>query len=380
MAGRPIAAGRGAAEHTAVLPNVVRPPQQDARRLRCRQIARAAREPHRSTRPRDSNGSTAKGLADPPCAGTSTTAAATTSAPARARCQPGPVSLLRQPPRLSRTGRRGGRRDGVLTWPRATLAPPAGWPRHWSGRTATHQPRGAARVEAGQHGVTVDAFNVATQSVERWQARRPSWRCRCSWRRGWRTRPRCCVMAAARTRHAPGWWPTPCTSTDRCTTEAGAAPSWDNVLYGGAGLGYVDARHQSPQPVPGATVLTVPRALGDSARAAPGCCTPELVALGRGGAGQLSVPHPGPAGEAHARRHHPLRPRDGPFRCPACSKARFSGIKSAPYQRPPATDSYNFMTIDTVRRSPAFCACRLVRLLSVRGIHARACSGHDGPR
>jgi hypothetical protein len=43
----------------------------------------------------------------------------------------------------------------------------------------------------------------------------------------------------------------------------GAAPAWDNVLYGTAGLGYVDAMHQSLHPVPGATVLTHYRALGD---------------------------------------------------------------------------------------------------------------------
>ncbi|MFT4195995.1 MAG: hypothetical protein QM614_15330, partial [Ottowia sp.] len=43
----------------------------------------------------------------------------------------------------------------------------------------------------------------------------------------------------------------------------GAAPSWDNVLYGRAGLGYVDAMHQSLQAVPGPTVLTYYRALGD---------------------------------------------------------------------------------------------------------------------
>lgn len=45
----------------------------------------------------------------------------------------------------------------------------------------------------------------------------------------------------------------------------GAAPSWDNVVYGTQGLGYVDAMHQSLQPVPGATVLTHYRALGDGA-------------------------------------------------------------------------------------------------------------------
>jgi hypothetical protein len=47
----------------------------------------------------------------------------------------------------------------------------------------------------------------------------------------------------------------------------GPAPSWDNVLYGNAssapGLGYVDAMHQSLQQVPGATVLTHYRALGN---------------------------------------------------------------------------------------------------------------------
>jgi hypothetical protein len=42
----------------------------------------------------------------------------------------------------------------------------------------------------------------------------------------------------------------------------GAHPSWDNVIYGGAGLGYVDAMHQSTRPVPGATVLTYYHAAG----------------------------------------------------------------------------------------------------------------------
>jgi hypothetical protein len=48
----------------------------------------------------------------------------------------------------------------------------------------------------------------------------------------------------------------------------GPAPSWDNVSYdtglGAGGLGYVDATHQSLQPVAGPTVLTHYRALGDA--------------------------------------------------------------------------------------------------------------------
>ena len=54
----------------------------------------------------------------------------------------------------------------------------------------------------------------------------------------------------------------------------GAPPSWDNVVYGGAGLGYVDAMHQSTRPFAGPTVLTAYWALGgdsgaSSRRSAP---------------------------------------------------------------------------------------------------------------
>lgn len=41
------------------------------------------------------------------------------------------------------------------------------------------------------------------------------------------------------------------------------ATSWDNVIYGSAGLGYVDATHQSLNPRRGATVLTWYLPLGD---------------------------------------------------------------------------------------------------------------------
>jgi hypothetical protein len=44
--------------------------------------------------------------------------------------------------------------------------------------------------------------------------------------------------------------------------QPGAPLSWDNVLYGSAGLGYVDAMHQSTLPFAGPTVLTAYWALG----------------------------------------------------------------------------------------------------------------------
>jgi monoamine oxidase len=50
--------------------------------------------------------------------------------------------------------------------------------------------------------------------------------------------------------------------------RSGAPPSWDNVAYGRAGLGYVDAMHQSLRPDRGATVLTAYHALSTAERAA----------------------------------------------------------------------------------------------------------------
>jgi NAD(P)-binding Rossmann-like domain len=44
--------------------------------------------------------------------------------------------------------------------------------------------------------------------------------------------------------------------------RGGAAPAWDNVVYGGQGLGYVNASHQSLAQSSGATVLTYYEALG----------------------------------------------------------------------------------------------------------------------
>ena len=53
--------------------------------------------------------------------------------------------------------------------------------------------------------------------------------------------------------------------------RAGAPPSWDNVVYGSRGLGYVDAMHQGLRPVPGATVPLICGAMYP-------CSNPELVA------------------------------------------------------------------------------------------------------
>lgn len=160
--------------------------------------------------------------------------------------------------------------DGILTWPEGNawltrrLAAPL--------KERLHSGWVVVRIAAGKHGVEVDAFNPATQAVHSWVAAR-------------------CIVAlpifvaarvvenppdflretAASTRYAP-WLVANIHIKAPLQDRPGPAPSWDNVIYGGlgelspstgGGLGYVDATHQSLLPVPGATVLTHYRALGD---------------------------------------------------------------------------------------------------------------------
>ncbi|WP_457281950.1 NAD(P)-binding protein [Polaromonas sp. P5_D5] len=160
------------------------------------------------------------------------------------------------------------REAGVLTWPEGNgwltrqLAAPLG-ERLYAGRTVV-------RVAAGRHGVEVDAFNAATQVIERWQAEQ----CILAMplfvaARVVESPPPALREAAGQLRYAP-WLVANLHIQAALHDRPGAAPSWDNVIYGGdasdsaaqAGLGYVDAMHQSLQAVPDATVLTYYRAFG----------------------------------------------------------------------------------------------------------------------
>jgi len=162
-------------------------------------------------------------------------------------------------------GEEGAERDAVLTWPEGNgwlaqrLAAPLG-ERLRAGRVVL-------RIAQDRHGVEIDAFDTATQAVERWQAPQaivalPVFVAA----RVVQAPPAFLTQAAARTRHAP-WVVTNLHLREPLTDRRGAAPSWDNVVYGGAGLGYVDARHQSLNPAPGPTVLTCYCAPGMGTRA-----------------------------------------------------------------------------------------------------------------
>lgn len=157
------------------------------------------------------------------------------------------------------------RRDAVLTWPEGN-----GWLTRQLAAPLGDRLRGARtvlRIVRTRQGVDVDAFDHTTRTLERWQARQ-------------------CIVAlpvlvaarvvhnaapelqaaAARTQYAP-WLVANIHLRAPLRDRPGAPPSWDNVLYGSTGLGYVDARHQALDPRPGPTVLTWYHAPGLSSQA-----------------------------------------------------------------------------------------------------------------
>jgi predicted NAD/FAD-dependent oxidoreductase len=161
------------------------------------------------------------------------------------------------------------REAGVLTWPQGNgwltqkLAAPLGERLH-TGQVVT-------RITSAKHGVEVDALDVASGQLVRWQAERcivalPLFVAA----RVISNPPPALLQAAASARYAP-WLVANIHINAALHDRPGAAPSWDNVLYSAEdsvsranaeGLGYVDAKHQSLARVPGATVLTHYRAFG----------------------------------------------------------------------------------------------------------------------
>jgi hypothetical protein len=109
---------------------------------------------------------------------------------------------------------------------------PSAWPRRCTTAASCAPACSVLRITEGRHGVEVDAFNHATDSVERWQA------------------PRCIVAlpvfmaarvvqgppaflreAAQRLQWAP-WLVANIHIDAPLADRPGAAPAWDNVLYG----------------------------------------------------------------------------------------------------------------------------------------------------
>ena len=186
-------------------------------------------------------------------------------------------------------------REGVLTWPEGNgwLTQQLAAPLKAQGQLQTGT--SVLRIAETRRGVEVDAFNHHSGNVERWQA------------------PRCIValpvfvaarvvqnppaflaQAAQRLQWAP-WAVTNIHLNAPLADRPGAAPAWDNVIYGDSnpgGLGYVDASHQKLDPRPGPTVLTYYQALGDVADARQQLATQGAEHWGRAALASLAGPHP----------------------------------------------------------------------------------------
>lgn len=144
--------------------------------------------------------------------------------------------------------------DVVLTWPEGN---------GWLTRRLAEPVAGRLRlgrlvvnVEPANGRVAVDAYDPRTGRTERLLAREVVLACpvfvAARLYRPWRERPPAFARAF---RYAP-WLVANLHLGRRPAGAGGAPPAWDNVLYDGEGLGYVDATHQSLRAHEGPTVLT----------------------------------------------------------------------------------------------------------------------------
>ncbi|MET4575286.1 FAD-dependent oxidoreductase [Ottowia thiooxydans] len=181
---------------------------------------------------------------------------------------------------------------GTLTWPEGNgwltkrLAAPLG-DRLYSGHSVL-------RITEERQGVAVDTVNHHDGTVTRWQSAQciialPAFIAA----RVVQSPPAVLVETAKRMAYAP-WLVANLHISSPLQDRVGAAPSWDNVVYGeaGGGLGYVDARHQSLDPTPGPTVLTYYRAPGDTPDARQQLLRQPWTHWRDVVVSALSIPHP----------------------------------------------------------------------------------------
>lgn len=191
---------------------------------------------------------------------------------------------------------------GVLTWPEGNA---------WLARRLAesqaaqlHTGRTVWRVDEGRQRVTVEAWDHASQRLERWSARQVVLATPLFITARLLVRPHPALQAAARQGHWAPWLVANLQLDAALNDPPGAPPSWDNVVYGSPALGYVDAMHQATRPHAGPTVLSAYWALGgDSAAATQAQRTALLDQPWSHWAertlAELSVAHPDLRGKLH---------------------------------------------------------------------------------
>ena len=181
-------------------------------------------------------------------------------------------------------------RDALFTWPEGNawlvkrLADPLG-DRIVTGRVVI-------RIAPEKHVVQVDAYNVATKQVERYEAAQCIAAMPLFVTARVMTAPsRALAEAASRMRHAP-WAVANIQIEAPLSDRPGAPPSWDNVIYGARGLGYVDAGHQKLNPLPEPTILTYYRSMGDDPQGRARLLARDWATWRDDVLDELSAPHP----------------------------------------------------------------------------------------
>jgi monoamine oxidase len=181
-------------------------------------------------------------------------------------------------------------REPILTWPEGNawlsqqlLDPIA---------TRVHTGRVVVRIATLKGAVEVDVFDAASKQLERWHAKQcivalPLFVAS----RVMNAPPRALSDAALRMRYA-SWVVANVHIQEPLRDRPGAPPSWDNVIYGSRGLGYVDAGHQKLNPLPEPTVLTWYRPLGDEANARSQLLSRPWAAWRDDVMDEISGPHP----------------------------------------------------------------------------------------
>ncbi len=180
--------------------------------------------------------------------------------------------------------------EALLTWPEGNA---------WLSRrlqqglgARLHTGEGVLRVRPERHGVQVDSLSMADGRVTRWQARAvvvalPVFVAQ----RVIEPLPAPLRARADGLRSAP-WVVVNLRLSQAPRDRGGAHPSWDNVTYGSAGLGYVDASHQSLARVVGERVLTWYLPLGDAADGRAQLLARPWTHWRDLALAELSVPHP----------------------------------------------------------------------------------------
>ena len=156
-------------------------------------------------------------------------------------------------------------RDAVLTWPEGNAWLVERLASAHSERL--HAGHVALRVSEERHAVGIDCWNAKQMQAERWSARHVVLAVPLFIALRLLDAPSAALAAAASQMHYAPWLVANLQLDRPLTDRPGPALAWDNVLYGGAALGYVDAMHQSLRPHAGPTVLTAYWALGGDSMA-----------------------------------------------------------------------------------------------------------------